>query len=195
MPFGRTGRIRIARAGAAAAALALFASAFAEERFVVPRPEGWKLALRASEGALTRVQFIPLHQNLDGWSDMVTSQTLPARIDVPVEEYLGRIAQAAQRVCEDVYVQLLPAGPRDAYPAAVMAQFCTRFQETGRGEVTLFKVIQGRDRLYVAHRSWRVQPFKRGASPVTRAEFDAWLAFLDGVRVCDAADPARPCPE
>lgn len=195
MAHGKGAVKRIARGAAAALALALGAGAWAEERFIVPRPDGWKLAFRAIQSDFTRLQFVPASESVDQWTEMLTSQTFIGTRDVPVDAYLQRIAVEAAKVCDDVMVSPIKVNPHNGYASAVMAQFCTRYKATGKGEITLFKVIQGRESLYVAHRSWRGPPFTRDAQPVPKADFDAWVEYLNGVLVCDTADPQRPCPQ
>ncbi|HSO07387.1 MAG TPA: hypothetical protein VLW45_09100 [Pelomicrobium sp.] len=181
-------------AAVAVGALALAAPAAAGERFIVPRPDGWKMVLQAREKGLTRTQLVPNSQTLEEWTDMVTSQTLPRFVGISVEEYLARITQAAKQVCTELVHTPIVSAETNGYPAASMGQFCTRYAQTGLGEVTVFKVIQGREMLYVVHRSWRMPPFQAGTQPVPRADFDAWVKYLDTVIVCDPADSARPCP-
>lgn len=181
-------------AAAVLGALTLAAAALAEERFVVPRPDGWKLAFRATQPKLSVTEFVPAAENVEEWTQMVTSQTFVGLRNVAVDGYLQRIAAEAKKVCDDVTVTPVEAGIHNGYPAAFMVQFCTRYAKTGKGEITLYKVIQGRDSLYIAYRSWRGAPFQRGAQPVPKADFDAWVDYLNGVTVCDTGDIERPCP-
>jgi hypothetical protein len=182
------------RMAAGALALSLAAGAWAEERFIVPRPDGWKLAFRTIQPKIAMTEFVPASQSVEQWTEMVTSQTFVGTKDVPVDGYLQRIAAEAAKVCDDVMVTPIRAGTHNGYQAAFMAQFCTRYAKTGKGEITLYKVIQGRESLYVAYRSWRGPPFTRDVQPVPKADFDAWVEYLNGVLVCDTADSQRPCP-
>lgn len=186
---------------ATGASLAPLAAAWAEspgassgEKFVLPRPAGWKLGFSVSTPALEMLEYVPHGQSVENWRDMITSQVFPNLRDVPLDSYLGRIATAAKSVCEDVTVTPVTTGTVNGYPAAFMAQFCIRYSQTGKGEITLFKVIQGKDNLFVAQRAWRGEPFTRDAMPVSDETYAEWTDFLNQVSVCDARDPERQCP-
>ncbi len=194
MVFNSKTRRRAAPIAALAAALALAAPAAAEERFIVPRPAGWKMVFSTSQPKLTMMEFVPAAESVDDWTQMVTSQTFVGARNVSVERYLERIAVEAKKVCDDVAVTPIRSATVNGQPAALMTQFCTRYAKTGKGEITLYKVIQGRDALYIAYRSWRGAPFQSGTQPVPRADLDAWVDYLNRVTVCDTADSARACP-
>jgi hypothetical protein len=176
-------------------ALATAIPARAEERFVVPRPDGWKLAFRTTQPQLSVTEFVPATESVEKWTEMVTSQTFAGLRNVSVDGYLQRIAAEAVKVCESVEVTPITTGSLNGYPTAVMALFCTRYTKTGLGEITLYKVILGRDALYIAYRSWRGAPFQQGTQPVSKADLDTWATYLDRVTLCDGADKDRPCPE
>lgn len=177
-----------------AAAWSQFSGASSSEKFVVPLPPGWKLGYSVSRPGLEMLEYVPRGQSVEAWRDMITSQVFPDLGNVPLEGYLERIAMAARPLCEGLSVTPVATGTVNGYPAASMTQFCPRYSQTGKGEITLFKVIQGRSGLYVAQRAWRGRPFTRDGIPVPMDTYADWTNFLDQVSLCDARDPAHPCP-
>lgn len=170
------------------------ARADGQERFEVPRPPGWKLSLSLTWPDLRMLEYLPPGQTLEAWQDRLTVQAFPRLRDVSLERYLDSISQQARRVCDQVQVTGVGAGTLNGYPTAQMALYCTRFVESGRGEITLFRAVQGVEGLYVVQRAWRVAPFSLAALPIGPQVIAQWTEYLRSITVCHPAIPAHPCP-
>lgn len=165
-----------------------------EERLEVPRPPGWKLSLSLTWPDLRMLEYIPSEQTLEAWQDRLTIQSFPRLGDVCLERYLDSIGQQAHRVCDQVRVTGVGSGTLNGYPTADMGLYCIRFVESGQGEITLFRVVQGAEVLYVVQRVWRVAPFSLVAPPVGPEVIAQWAEYLQSIIVCHPTDPAHPCP-
>jgi hypothetical protein len=170
------------------------ARAAAEERFEIPRPPGWKLSLSLVWPDLHMLEYLPSNQTLEAWQDRLTVQTFLRLKEVPLERYLDSIGQQARRVCDQVQVTGIGVGTLNGYPTADMGLYCTRFVESGQGEITLFRVVQGAEGLYVVQRAWRVVPFSLASPPVGPEVIAQWAEYLRSITVCHPAAPAHPCP-
>ncbi|MBM3507955.1 MAG: hypothetical protein FJX64_09650 [Alphaproteobacteria bacterium] len=54
--------------------------------------------------------------------------------------------------------------------------------------------IRGKDAIYVVQRAMRSPAYTAAAVPISTAEFQDWLTFLEKIWVCDAREAARRCP-
>ncbi|GIX26187.1 MAG: hypothetical protein KatS3mg123_0068 [Burkholderiales bacterium] len=193
--LGRRARAFAGAVGALALAFCLpGARAAGEERFEVPRPPGWKLSLSLTWPDLRMLEYLPSGQTLEAWQDRLTVQSFPRLRDVSLERYLDSIGQQARRVCDQVQVTGIGSGTLNGYPTADMGLYCTRFVESGQGEITLFRVVQGVEGLYVVQRAWRVTPFSLAAPPLRLEVIAQWAEYLRSITVCHPAVPAHPCP-
>jgi hypothetical protein len=165
-----------------------------EERFEVPRPPEWKLSLSLAWPDLRMLEYLPTDQTLEAWQDRLTIQTFPRLKEMSLERYLDSIGRQARRVCDQVQVSEIVTGALNGYPTADMVLYCTRFIESGQGEITLFRVVQGIEGLYVVQRAWRVAPFSLTAPPVEPGVMAQWAEYLRSITVCHPAVPAHPCP-
>jgi hypothetical protein len=135
------------------------------------------------------LEYLPSGQTLEAWQDRLTVQSFPRLRDVSLERYLDSIGQQARRVCDQVQVTGIGSGTLNGYPTADMGLYCTRFVESGQGEITLFRVVQGVEGLYVVQRAWRVTPFSLAAPP------SGWRSSPSGPSTCGPSPCAtRPFP-
>lgn len=165
-----------------------------EQLFLLP-PSGWQIGFHDNKGNIELTELIPPGQNNHDWSDMLT-----------VEIVAGAPSQSTRQVLDNQFTQLqqecagLSAGPvamdtQNGYEIGLRAVACTKSKKWGKGEVNLYKVIRGRERLYIISRSWRGEPFEAGKMPLPPETTANWLAAMQAVVVCDTRDPQRRCPQ
>jgi len=111
----------------------------------------------------------------------------------PQEVLTEQFAQIKE-ACEDVAAGPISLAAENGYDTALRAVGCTKAKKWGKGEVSLYKVIKGHDRLYIIARAWRGDPFPKGQVPVPKETTATWLTFMSQVLVCDVKDPKHPCP-
>jgi hypothetical protein len=170
------------------------AQQIAGEQLYVPPPAGWKVAYTNKQDNIEVTEVVPAGQNVQDWTEMLTVQVL---LDKPVkspEDILKEQMADFQKECDDVGAG--PIGPEreNGYDTALRAIACTRSKQWGKGELSLYKVLRGRDRTYIVSRTWRGEPFDKERLPVSPDVTKQWLLFMHQVVLCDSRDVQRPCP-
>ena len=167
---------------------------FHEQLYILP-PPGWIIGFHDRQGNVDLTELVPTGQSVQEWSEMLTVQIIDGKPEKSPADILKDQVGDIQKACEDVGAG--PIGPRaeNGYDTALRAIACTKSKKWGKGELNLYKVIRGEERLYVVSRSWRGEPFDKSHSPVPSETTRAWIAFMDQVVVCAAGDAQHPCPK
>jgi hypothetical protein len=186
-----------------AAALAAFlfclapglAQQMAGEQLFVPPPKGWKVGFHERKGNLEVTELLPADQTVQDWSEMLTVQVVSGKPTKQPQEVLRDQMVEIEKSCEDIGAGQVNLSVENGYDTALRAIACTRSKQWGKGELSLYKVLSGRERLYVVARSWRGEPFAKDHLPVGSETTREWLAFMQQVLLCDSRDASHPCPD
>lgn len=165
------------------------------EQLLVPLPPGdWIVGYAAGNGNQDITEYVPRGQRVDDWGEMLTVQVFRGD-PMPALAFLERMKAAADREqpCDVTDFSIIGSRKVDGYDGSRASMYCTRGKQTGKGEITLFQALRGRDALYVVQRAKRTPPYTTKAVPTTPEESPAWGNHLNSVSVCDSRDPGRPC--
>jgi len=182
-----------------AALLLLPSSAFAqklmgEQLYVLP-PQGWVLAFHDRQGNVDLTEMVPQGQTMAEWNEMLMVQMIEGKPNQTPEDVLKNQQTQIKEACEDSGFG--PVGPsqENGYDTAIQAMVCSKSKKYEKGEINLFKVIRGHERLYIINRAWRGEPFDKAHLPVPPETTKAWLTFMSQTVVCDSRDAQKPCPK
>lgn len=164
-----------------------------EQLFVAP-PKGWKVGFHDRKGNIDVTEVLPADQTVTEWSEMLTVQVITGKPSKSPQDVLKDQLTDIQQACEDVGAGQASLGVENGFETAMRAVACTKSKQWGKGELNLYKVLAGRDRLYIVSRSWRGEPFTKDHLPLTQEMTTEWLAFMQHVTLCDSRDPKHPCP-
>ncbi len=177
------------------AVIALFVTvtgAWAEDRplqgenLLQAMPEGYKLASSGRNGSVLTDEMIPKSEQLDQWSEMLTTQIYMGGIHQSGPKgFYQRFASAWQRACPAASGKLIESGTENGYPFAFWMQGCPENPGTGRPEYTWYKAIEGNDSFYLIQKSWRYPP--------APDEIRRWTRYLGTIAVCDSRIAAQSC--
>ena len=159
-----------------------------DENLLVALPTGWVLGNGARQGDLTMMEYVPAGQTVEDWKQMITVQILHGRGHVKPLAFLKEMTRAAkEQVVANGFSELSMDAPADPeYPTAGTIWLSEHVKSTGKGEITLIRVIQGKDALYVVQKAWRQSPFKTAEQmEVTTEEMREGIEFLWKARVVD----------
>ena len=165
------------------------------ERLFVPSPKGWTMGYHDRKGAIEVTELVPPGQTVGDWTEMLTVQMTDGAARATAPELLKERAEMIRAGCEDVGAGPPATAKENGYDTALRAVACTKSKQWGKGELTLFKVLVGRDRTFIVSRSWRGEPFAKDTLPVPEEVTKAWLAFMQAVVLCDSRDSDRRCPK
>jgi hypothetical protein len=165
------------------------------ENLLVPPLVGWVQAYSAAGNGIKLVEYVPAGQTVDAWSQMATVEVFFGRGGMKPRDLEQRVAEGFRENCAASHVEDLGAGMSSGLPAARWVTYCSQVKQLGKGEITYFQAISGKDHFYLVQRIWRGTPFDIAKPlPIPQTLLKEWEAYLDQVSVCDSRDPKRPCP-
>lgn len=177
----------------AAPSVALAQGRTGEALYIAP-PQGWIPAFHDTQGNVELTEMVPAGQTAQDWTEMLTVQLIAGKPERSPQDVLKDQLGDIQKACEDVGAGPIGPGVENGYDTAMRAIACTKSKQWGKGELTLYKVVRGHERLYVVARVWRGEPFAKDKLPVSPDTTKQWLAFMQQVTVCDTRDAQHPCP-
>jgi len=164
-----------------------------EQLYVAP-PQGWVMGFHDQQGNVEVTELVPQGQSVQDWTEMLTVQLITGKPERSPQEVLKDQVEELQKACDDIGAGATAPQVENGYDTAIRAIACTKSKQWGKGELTLYKVIRGRERLYVIARAWRGAPFDKEHLPVPPEKTQEWLRFMQQVSLCDSRDGQRPCP-
>ncbi len=165
-----------------------------ENLLVPPMPAGWTKVYDAHGNGISMVEYVPPGQTVDSWSEMMNIEVFHGRGGTSPKTLQQKVADGFRVNCEAVRLRDLGSGTIGGLPAQRWLTLCSKVKETGKGEITYFQAISGRQNFYLVQRALRVAPFDVATPPFAEATLASWQAYFDQVTVCDSADSKRPCP-
>ena len=139
-------------------------------------PLGWKLSAKSPGNVDQPIEFVTENQSVANWTRLIAVEI--RRDGTSLSEYERRETNTLRATCQGA--QIYPRDPVtvSGLPASRFFTRVTQCAGSTQPESALYLVIQGKDALYAIHLAWR--PY-----PPTENEFQAALAYLATVRVCD----------
>ncbi len=175
-----------------AGVLAATRSELTGENLLVVIPGGYELAYnqKTDQGEIN--EFVPKGETVEAWSEMITIQLLPARNDNAT--FYATFDSLAKQACTDGSTHVVATTTENGYPIKVFQLMCPTNLQTGMGEVTFIKTIEGNDKFYVVQKAWRTEKYQQELLPITSEEVVEWTQYLRSVSVCDSRIKERKCP-
>ncbi len=165
------------------------------ELFLMPMPKGWKQVSADEQYNIRTIQYVPEGQSLEKGDEMLRSMVFSFVRDAPLETFLALASRMPKDECQEVMTTPAAKGLINGYESVFATRFCTKNRKSGLGEITMFKVIQGKTALYIGERTWRIKPFDKDKPPVPIATYDQWTGYMRAVLVCESGSAMRPCPK
>lgn len=165
-----------------------------EQLFILP-PKGWVVGYHETKGNIDVTEVLPSGQTLKNWSEMLTVQIIGGMAGKSAQDVLKDQLEVVKNACEDIGAGQVNLAMENGFETAMRAVACPKSKQWGDGELSLYKVISGRDRAYVVWRSWRGPAFDKEHLPVPAEVTTEWLAFMRQVMLCDTHDPQHACPK
>lgn len=165
-----------------------------EQLYLLP-PQGWVPAYHDTRGNVELIEMVPQGQTMSDWSEMLTVQLIGGKPSQTPEEVLKNQQSQVRDSCDDAGFGPLSPSQDNGYDSAIQAMACSKSKKYQKGELNLFKVIKGHERLYIINRAWRGEPFELAHLPVPPETTKSWLVFMAKTVVCDSRDAQKPCPK
>jgi len=175
--------------------VAVASPARAGERLLIPEMPGWKVIDTHNDSVADVTELIPAAETAETWTRRFTVQAFRGS-PMSASAFLDGLVARTDEVCDGIKAEPVRPIVVPGAEAARRAIGCGRYKGDGKGSYTLFTAVRGARALYVLSRAWRGEPYRvAGPLPVPAGELAEWAATADAVRLCDADDPARPCPK
>ena len=166
------------------------------EFFVTPVPITWQIAHASDSGRVVHMAWLPAGQETGSWSDKVSLQLFPGETGTTGKQLLDRIVRRYAQDCRNLLGTETDVKQARGRTVAFRLLGCTEHARTGRGELALFRVVQGAESLYLMQRAWRTPTFDRAHLPFSHDILGKTRLWLQGGRVCQAgsSDADHACP-
>ncbi len=165
-----------------------------DEVYIAGLPAGWRKQAEASDALGHRAVWLPAGQTLLDWRDRMTLQLIPDMVGQMPERFLDNLAALWTEACEAVMVTEVKSAPVNGYAASSRLIACTRDKQSGKGSVSLYRVVAGKRALYVVQRAYRMPPFSADGVPLAGTDLDLGRAAVDFGTACERGAATRPCP-
>ncbi len=149
-------------------------------------PQGYQIGYQKRHGKIMMIEMVPKGETVEEWSQMVTATIAYGGIGEDIEDYYEKVSGLWKSACAGSDAMLLKEGEDNGYDYAMWALECQKNRSTNRSEMAIFKAIEGKDSFYIVQKAWR------GFAP-KKEDIAVWMAYLEGVRVCNNQDDDHPC--
>ncbi len=167
------------------------------EVYIGGLPPGWIRAARVEGMPADFAAWTPRGQTSNNWREMIAAQLFANQGQRDPGVFLNQVASGYERACDSISTTSIKPETINGLPAAFRALACGRNSVSGFGEVVLFRVIAGRNALYMMERIYRTEPFAPGSIPFDDDFLARGKTTLELGLVCDenGAGGDSPCPE
>lgn len=164
------------------------------EQLMIIKPQGWEQVFHDQKGAIDITSLAPAGQTAKNWSDLLTVEMITGKPTMDVQTVLNKRLDSIHQGCEDVGAGPAQLSTENGFDAGVRAYACPKSKQDGRGEVSLYKVFIGQERIYVISRAWSGKPYEKNKIPLPASTTEDWLKFMGTVVLCDPKANNHPCP-
>jgi hypothetical protein len=167
------------------------------ERLLIELPAGWKVGYTAGEaGRFNTVEYVLETETIATWTRLLTIQ-LFYNATTPIDRYMELMKANfdQQQPCTNTTFTLMRTRQVYGLDAAIAMLVCPSNKNSGLGELTLIQAVRGKEAIYVVQRAMRGPAYTPAAVPISTAEFQDWLTFMDKLWVCDPREAMRRCPQ
>jgi hypothetical protein len=163
------------------------------EKLLAAPPAGWNTIYSLNNGITRLTDFVPAAESVSDWSTKLSFESHQTLADVdPISIIMGELDSTSD-TCEPIESFNLFSGDENNYPTSVRITFCGENAHSGLGEVSISKVIQGNDFLYIIKLLNRRPTFTDSDHAMPKTEIAAWAQYFSEITLCDETRAAHPC--
>ena len=163
------------------------------ERLIAIPPTDWQTIYQLNTDSSRMVEMIPPDEAEDNWQTRLTFESNRDLVRFDPITLLDGESDDLHTRCEFVRWYPVFSDFENGYPTSVRMFMCGKHRQTGRGEVSMFKIIQGSEYLYSIRFQRRVAPFELDEPDLPDSEIANFSDYLRRVIVCNG-EPQHPCP-
>ncbi len=174
------------------------------QNLIYPYPKSWPInpIFRNQTSNHFIVEHIPKDQTLNTWKDMFTIQGFKDAVQangMTAPKILNLLKQQLYLIApEQLYYKEIFTGDINGTPGSIVLMGIKNLPTTlipelpkGVGEIGLYLALQGKQDMYVIHRSWKSSPYTNEQLPMTEIELNKWIDLLKLISLSDIKAPKK----
>jgi hypothetical protein len=147
-------------------------------------PNNYKSVTKSQKPKFEVQEFIPQSESLQNWTEMLTVQTF-YEMKVAPKEFQMQLASSFKSACKSSAMYPVADSLETGYVASVAIHACEYADKRPQDEITLVKIIKGKNALYVVQKVFRFQP--------DPAIINQWTLYLKNIRICGTTSSDSGC--
>ncbi len=164
-----------------------------QEQLLARPPVGWPIVYQLNTQSTRIVDYLPPGEAETDWQTKISFESHQTLTDLdPIEALISEVTKVRE-TCSSVKDFNLFSGLENNYRTSTRLLLCGNNAYTKRGEISMLKVIQGNDYLYIVRLIRRIPPFEKSEPSMTPAEIAEWSTYLRNITVCDPRQTAHAC--
>jgi hypothetical protein len=164
------------------------------EKLLAAPPTGWQRVYELNNGKTRLTDFIPADESRAEWSTKLSFESHESLTEAnPIEIVMGELENTSE-ICEPIQSFNLFSGNENNYPTSVRLTFCGKNAHSNKGEVTISKVIQGNEFLYIIKVINQMPTYENADDAIAKEKVAAWSQYFRDIVLCDESLPEHPCP-
>ena len=151
-----------------------------------PLGGNWQVGFQQKRGGTAIIEFVHAGESVHDWTEMATLLGIDQGKGMDIDTYIDRVRSSLKQRCSrGPNVKILSKTPVSGLPARMIVVECQAYA-SGKAESYVQMAVAGRQALYSFQLARKV--------PRLDAETSSRFArFVRKLKICDDADPARPC--
>jgi hypothetical protein len=156
-------------------------------------PPNWTQIYQLNKKVVRLADFVPANETTLNWQTKLSFESHSDLVDLDPIEILLSEAKKSEEKCTFIQHFNLFSGFENNYPTSLRLIMCGENENLKQGELSMLKVIQGDDFLYIVRFLKRIEPFKLNQPDVEKPEIATWSDYLRKIRLCNPANVKHPC--
>ncbi|GEM_PF-3830000 len=166
-------------------------SAFGHEKIIFHLPK-WKVIAEEKNETQQEVVYAPKKPVSSEIKDRVFIKTLIGKTDIGAQQWMEKLRGDREVECNFFSVIEIPVKGFDPAPASGQVLYCGEEKASGKGVISMQRVTQGKENLYVIERRWTTYPFDNPENAfVVREEIMPWIRNMTHAFLCGTEE--IPC--
>ncbi len=129
----------------------------------------WQKIKDEKRGRFREMAHIPQGQGIGQYKDVINQQWLTALpLTMSVERFAESLRDTVTSICIGAINEPIASGTEFGYNVVYGQYYCGKQRGTEQGIIVLYKVLRGKEAIYLVTREWRVAPFDVSAITIER---------------------------
>lgn len=165
-------------------------------------PTDWKQASQSQTANAFILEFTPKTEDINSWRNMISVQGFKDLASlVSSEQFFDDLASQFRSVCGEYLVYEKIGSPIiNGYESTTAILGCSKLPNAhpsgvakGQSEVGFYVTIQGKNDIYMIHRSIRGDSFENGEAPLSRADLASFVELFAPIELCEKQGGPDEC--